>query len=616
MNAKTTVRLSIMVLGFLLLGNRCKPLEQFCTDINMTLTMGAPGQLIPDCFNDGSPLKFQNGAVVTFPGLSPEITTAQVPQGSQYFAIQLTPTASAKAGKPIPVLLHDVSDPNSPKVTQDYTIHVTFFSPWVALQVTDPPGASVPVGESYAFKAIATDPAGSSQDVTSTATWTSLSPQYASVNSQGLAKGLIAGTTAIITASFQGLTAQATLNVTSAALLSVSVNPPTATVDALESTSFTATGSFSDGTTADLTKTVVWSSSDTTIATISNEPGSQGKARGVAGSPTAVTITAKDNDISGTALLTVQALPPPRVLVSVAVAPPSTTMMVGQSTSFTASGNFSDGTASDLTTTAVWSSSDTTIATVSNAPGSPGLATGVGASATSVTISATDPVTHIKGTAQLSVMPAPPSVAVTATPSSTGSNLTTNLNCTPSGTGPFTFAWHAYQDDGTPGGAGVLTFSDPTVASPTATVSAPPDTNFYVFCVVTDTSTSLSGSGYAVVSESDGALANVTVSPSTIHAGLTAVTFDGTASVDAGTNATSWVVQYGGNVTPSGIEGYLTIPTANWTIAYSDFSPTGLVENVPASALATPGAYRVQLTVTSPTDSSQQTANYYFQVVP
>ena len=66
---------------------------------------------------------------------------------------------------------------------------------------------------------------------------------------------------------------------------------------------FTATGTYSDSSTVDLTSSVVWSSSDATVATISNAAGSNGKATALAGGTTL--ITARSGGVSGSSTLSV-----------------------------------------------------------------------------------------------------------------------------------------------------------------------------------------------------------------------------------------------------------------------------------------------------------------------
>jgi large exoprotein involved in heme utilization and adhesion len=68
----------------------------------------------------------------------------------------------------------------------------------------------------------------------------------------------------------------------------------------------------------------------------------------------------------------------PATVVSIAIGPATTCVNVGATLQLTATGTFSDGSAHDVTTQAVWSSNNVAVATVSNAAGSEGLATGTG----------------------------------------------------------------------------------------------------------------------------------------------------------------------------------------------------------------------------------------------
>jgi hypothetical protein len=65
----------------------------------------------------------------------------------------------------------------------------------------------------------------------------------------------------------------------------------------------------------------------------------------------------------------------PVELVSIAVTPTSANLVIPNVKQFSATGIYSDGTTKDLTTLVEWVSSDTSIATISNAPGFQGLAT-------------------------------------------------------------------------------------------------------------------------------------------------------------------------------------------------------------------------------------------------
>jgi hypothetical protein len=175
-----------------------------------------------------------------------------------------------------------------------------------------------------------------------------------------------------------------------ATLVSIAVTPANQSVAGGAQVQFTATGTFSDNSTQNLTSSVTWTSSDPTIATIS-----------VAGLATALqksgstTISAQQGNTIGTTTLTVTAAP---TLVSIAVTPANQTVAAGTPVQFTATGKFSDNSTQNLTSSVTWTSSDPTIATISVA----GLATALQKSG-STTISAQQGNTI--GTTTLTVTP-------------------------------------------------------------------------------------------------------------------------------------------------------------------------------------------------------------------
>jgi trimeric autotransporter adhesin len=213
--------------------------------------------------------------------------------------------------------------------------------------------------------------------------------------------------TALAVGVVEPLTSQAA---GAAELVAITVSPATASVAAGDTQQFTATGHYLTGPTQNLTDSVTWSSSSSS-ATISNASGSQGLVTGV--STGAVTITASDPSatLSGTAALVVT----PAVLVAVTVSPTTASVAAGDTQQFTATGVYSDTSMVNLTDSVTWSSSSSS-ATISNASGSQGLATGVSTGA--VTITASDPSATLSGTAALVVTPALLGPSVTTTPSS------------------------------------------------------------------------------------------------------------------------------------------------------------------------------------------------------
>ncbi len=138
-------------------------------------------------------------------------------------------------------------------------------------------------------------------DVTSQTAWTSSVPGVATINTTGLATGLALGTSTI-TGTSLGVSSSSSLTVTSAALVSVAVTPANPSLTTLASQQMTATGTYGDGSTRDLTASAAWSSSAVSIATISNT----GLVTTVAAGTS--TIAATVGSINGTASLTVSAL--------------------------------------------------------------------------------------------------------------------------------------------------------------------------------------------------------------------------------------------------------------------------------------------------------------------
>jgi len=104
------------------------------------------------------------------------------------------------------------------------------------------------------------------------------------------------------------------LTVTDATLESIAVTPSNPTIIEGEELQFSATGTFSDGTTQDLTTTATWLSSDIGVALISNVISSQGLVTSVFEGTT--TITAEVGNVSGTATLTVAIATPGSITLS------------------------------------------------------------------------------------------------------------------------------------------------------------------------------------------------------------------------------------------------------------------------------------------------------------
>jgi hypothetical protein len=116
-----------------------------------------------------------------------------------------------------------------------------------------------------------------------------------------LVTAIVSGSTTI-TATYSGVTGSDTVTVTgtSAPLASIAVGPSTASAAIGGTVQFTATGTYADGSTQNITGSVTWTSNNTADATIQSQSGvTSGEATAVATG--SVTITATLGSISGLA---------------------------------------------------------------------------------------------------------------------------------------------------------------------------------------------------------------------------------------------------------------------------------------------------------------------------
>jgi len=161
---------------------------------------------------------------------------------------------------------------------------------------------------------------------------------------------------------------------TAPVLLSLAVSPVSPNLVVGTTQQFTATGSYTAGSTRDLTSSVIWTSSDPKVVTVS---ASGLAAVKVAGS---VTITAIFGLVSGSTQQLTAALK----LESISVSPASVSIPLGLSQQFTATGAYSDQSKRDITRSATWSSSNLAVATITSS----GLATSAGTGTATITAKA------------------------------------------------------------------------------------------------------------------------------------------------------------------------------------------------------------------------------------
>ncbi|KTD67477.1 protein with a bacterial immunoglobulin-like domain protein [Legionella santicrucis] len=238
-----------------------------------------------------------------------------------------------------------------------------------------PVNPSIANGTGIQFTARAMLTNGTIYDVTKLVLWSSANENIAKISNDTDSKGFATGTgvgTTTITASLLGVSGNTSITVTAATLTQITIAPATTSVPNSATEQYLATGTFSNGTQQNITKLVIWSSSNTAIATISNTVESKGLAQAAATGTGTTTITAAFNGLTSN-LATLDVVSP--VLTQIRVEPENYTTIQDWWIQYQAIAIFSDSSTFNITTLVTWNSSDTAVASISNATGSKGRAT-------------------------------------------------------------------------------------------------------------------------------------------------------------------------------------------------------------------------------------------------
>ncbi|MDO9452743.1 MAG: Ig-like domain-containing protein [Stagnimonas sp.] len=325
------------------------------TPVNTTLAKGSTGQARATAtFSDRSTRDVT--AMASWASSSPAVATVSNTDGSRGLV-----TAVSVGSTNISASFQSVTGSTALTVTA---------AALVSIEVS-PANPTVPKGRSGQFTATGTYTDNSTQNLTTSVTWSSSNTAVASISNeagkQGFATAVGTGTSTIkaVSGNIEGSTG---LTVTDAVLTALQVTPSTSAPAKGTTQQFTATGTYSDQSTQDLTGTVVWSSSDAAVASISNASGSSGLASAL--TEGTATITATSDALSSTASLTVTAA----TLSRIDITPSQPSIPVGTSQQFTATAVYTDSSTQDVSGTATWASSDSSVLEVSNSSGQRGFA--------------------------------------------------------------------------------------------------------------------------------------------------------------------------------------------------------------------------------------------------
>ena len=227
-----------------------------------------------------------------------------------------------------------------------------------------PVDTNVPKGTTGSYVATAHYDDGTSYDITKQATWKSADTDIVSIistgDNAGYAEALNIGNTTI-TASFDGKTSNvATVTVRDAILQSIHITPEVTSVPEGIKVDYTAVGTYSDGTTHDISSNAVWRSYNTDIATLIS---------------TDISRATFDTHDTGTAVITVNVgsitsneasltVTEKEVFTLLITPAQDQTMNVGETTQLTVTAIYTTGLSKDVTQDAAWYSTDMSVASV------------------------------------------------------------------------------------------------------------------------------------------------------------------------------------------------------------------------------------------------------------
>ena len=284
---------------------------------------------------------------------------------------------------------------------------LTVTSATVTQIAVTPANGNLTLGLTQQYTAIGTFSDSTTQDITNVVQWKSSNGSIASITVSGLATGSALGTVTI-SAAFGGITGSTSLTVNAANVSSISITPANGSIAQGTQQGFKATGTYNDGSTHDLTRTVVWSTDNPAALTIGS---TNGVGIGIAPGPANVSATL--GSISATVPFTVTNA----TIVSIAIAPTGQSIPTGGWTTFSAVATFSDSSTQNITARAAWSSDNTAVATVGTTSPNYGVSKGVSAGTANISASFSYAGASAAGSAQMTVTSATLS-SITMSPNS------------------------------------------------------------------------------------------------------------------------------------------------------------------------------------------------------
>ncbi len=259
--------------------------------------------------------------------------------------------------------------------------------------VVHPTPQSTPSGTDIQFLAHAYYSDASNYDVTDLVSWTSNNTSIASHLGNGLYHGLTMGTTEVI-ANYQGQTSTGILNVTEAILEDLTIDPLTSDINVGATQQYKTYAAYSDGSAVEVTTSSNWQIVDTGIASVNASGLVTGNTQGTTQVQAEYNgkIVLADVNVTG------------KEITRISVSPFLAQINAGQTKQFTADAIHPDGTSTNVTQLATWTSDDASVASVITSGKDGGLATSYKEGATFIKAT----YNGLTGKGQLTVLEAPP----------------------------------------------------------------------------------------------------------------------------------------------------------------------------------------------------------------
>jgi len=218
-----------------------------------------------------------------------------------------------------------------------------------------PISTNLKIGENQQLSATGTYSDSSTDELTDKVTWSSSNTAIASVSATGLVTSIAAGSVTI-SATYDGAEGSTTGEMID--LVDLSISPSILTIAKDSTQQLIATGRYSDNSTEDLSRSVLWASTDSSVATIANTGLLTSLAAGTS------EVNASLDGVSSTVTITIS----PAELKLIAINAPAS-IAAGMSEQLSATGTFSDGSTQDISDQITWITDDSSLAVIDESTG-------------------------------------------------------------------------------------------------------------------------------------------------------------------------------------------------------------------------------------------------------